>query len=128
MDRFKPSSKIVILTVPMLCFFCGSFVLFTICLVFVMLLPLFITALWSPTGKGLTSWLSFEMLNCVSVTFQCGILGQVWLLIVSITDLYHLFYFYRESPAYFEDQINGLDCELLIDPYPSGGILYTIIF
>ena len=32
------------------------------CLVFVMLL--FIDALWSPAGKGLTSWLSFVMSNC----------------------------------------------------------------
>ena len=36
-------------------------------LVFVMLLHLFITALWSPAGKGRTSWLSFVMLNCVFV-------------------------------------------------------------
>ena len=34
-------------------------------LVFVMLLRLFIAALWSPTGKGLTSSLFFVMLNFV---------------------------------------------------------------
>ena len=33
------------------------------CLVSVMLLRLFIAALWSPAGKGLTSWLSFMMFN-----------------------------------------------------------------
>ena len=32
-----------------------------LCLVFVMLLRLFIAALWSPEGKGLTSWLLFVM-------------------------------------------------------------------
>ena len=32
-----------------------------ICLVIVMLLRLFIAALWSPAGKGLTSWLLFMM-------------------------------------------------------------------
>ena len=32
-----------------------------LCLVFVMLLCLFIAALWSPAGKGLTSWLLFVM-------------------------------------------------------------------
>ena len=53
-------------------------------LVFVMLSRLFIVALWSPAGKGLTSWLSFVMFNCAFVTFPCGILGQVWYLIVSI--------------------------------------------
>ena len=30
---------------------------------------LFIDALWSPAGKGLTSWLSFVMPNCEFVTF-----------------------------------------------------------
>ena len=30
-NRFKPSSKIFILTVPRLCFFCGSFMLFLPC-------------------------------------------------------------------------------------------------
>ena len=29
---------------------------------------LLIDALWSPTGKGLTSWLSFVMSNCEFVT------------------------------------------------------------
>ena len=48
-----------------------------LCLVFVMLSRLFISALWSSAGKGLTSWLSFVMFNCVFVTFPCGILGQV---------------------------------------------------
>ena len=30
---------------------------------------LFIDALWSPAGKGLTSWISFVMSNCEVVTF-----------------------------------------------------------
>ena len=34
-----------------------------LCLVFVMLLSLLIAALWSPAGKGLTSWPSFVMFN-----------------------------------------------------------------
>ena len=39
---------------------------------------LFIDALWSSSGKGLTSWLSFVMSNCEVVTFplvswvRCG--------------------------------------------------------
>ena len=36
-----------------------------LCLVFVMLSHPFIAALWSPAGKGLTSWLLFVMFNCV---------------------------------------------------------------
>ena len=35
--------------------------LFDLCLVCVMLSRLFITALWSPEGKGLTAWLLFVM-------------------------------------------------------------------
>ena len=31
---------------------------------------LFIDALWSPAGKGLTSWLSFMISNCEVVTFR----------------------------------------------------------
>ena len=50
--------------------------LFYLYLVFVMLSRLYIAALWSPAGKGLTSWLLFVTCNCVFVTFPCGILGQ----------------------------------------------------
>ena len=60
-----------------------------LCFVFVMPSCLFIAALWSPAGKGLSSWLSF-----VFVTFQCGALGQVWYLKASILDLCLLTCFY----------------------------------
>ena len=59
-----------------------------LCIVFVMVSTrLFIAAFLSHFGKGLTPWLLFVMFNCVLVTFPCGILGQVWYLIVSIPDL-----------------------------------------
>ena len=51
---------------------------------------LFICALWSAAGKGLTSWLSF-----VLCYFPIGILGQVWYLIVSIPDRCTLTYIDR---------------------------------
>ena len=54
---------------------------------------LFICALWSPAGKGLTSWLSFVVSNCEFSHFSIGILDQVWYLIVSIPDLCTLTYF-----------------------------------
>ena len=66
-----------------------------LCLVFFMLSHLFIAALWSTAGKGLTSWLLFGMFNCVFVTFQRGFLCQVWYLIVLIPDLCRLSYFYN---------------------------------
>ena len=60
-----------------------------LCIVLVMPSRLLIAALWSsgPAGKGLTSWLLFVMFNFVFVTFPCGILNQVWYLIISIPDL-----------------------------------------
>ena len=57
-----------------------------LCLVFVMLSRLFIAALWSPAGKGLTSWPLFVLVNCDFVTFPCGIPGQVRYLIILIPD------------------------------------------
>ena len=60
---------------------------------------LFICALWSPAGKGLTSWLSFVVSNFEFVTFPCGILGQVWYFIVSIPDLCTLTYFHANQTS-----------------------------
>ena len=45
----------------MLIMFQGSDLLCYLCLVFVLLSCLLIAALWSPEGKGLTSWLLFVM-------------------------------------------------------------------
>ena len=42
-----------------------SFVLCLLCLC----VPPFICAMWSPAGKGLTSWLSFVVSHCEFVTF-----------------------------------------------------------
>ena len=52
-----------------------------------MRLRLIVDVLWSPTGKGLTSWLLFVVFSCVFVDFPCGILRQLWYLIVLIPDL-----------------------------------------
>ena len=40
-----------------------------------------------------TSWLLFVMSHCDFVTFPCGILGQVWYLIVLIPDFLQSFLF-----------------------------------
>ena len=91
---FKPSGKIFYCPfkggtsfVDILCFFYSVLCLLCLCEC------LFICALWSPAGKGLTSWLSFVVSICEFVTFPIGILGQVWYLIVSIPDLCTLTYF-----------------------------------
>ena len=71
--------------------------MFLFCLVFAMFCArLFICALWSPAGKGLTSWLSF-VVSSVSLSLSIGILGQVWYLIVSIPDLCTITYFYLDE-------------------------------
>ena len=57
------------------------------CLVFVMPLRASVY-LWSPAGKGLTSWLSFVVYNCEFVTFPL-----VSWVIVSIPDLSTFSYF-----------------------------------
>ena len=59
-------------------------------------------------GKGPTSLLLFVMFNCVFVTFPCGILGQVWYLIVLIPDLCRLSYFhmYKSVGVRFADFIS----------------------
>ena len=44
--------------------------LFVYCVLLFFRAHLFIHALWSPAGKGLTSWLSFVMSNCEVVTFS----------------------------------------------------------
>ena len=74
--------------------------------VFVMLCCLFIAALWSPIGKGLTPWLSFlfVVLLCFDA-FSLGVLGQMWYLIVSIPDLCFL--------TYIESKKVGKDQELI---------------
>ena len=65
-----------------------------LCLVFQMLSRMFIAALWSSAGKGLTSWplLGWWCLF-IFVTFPYGILCQVWYLIVPFPDLGRLSYF-----------------------------------
>ena len=55
-NMFKPPSNFL----ADWCFFCGSFLLFVrVSCVSVILFCVFLTALWSPAEKGLTSWLSF---------------------------------------------------------------------
>ena len=72
---------------------CGSFMFFSTCVLLCLCARLFICALWSPAGKGLTSWLSFVVSNCEFVTFPLVSCGQVWYLIVSIPDPCTLTYF-----------------------------------
>ena len=73
-----------------------------LCLVFPMLSRLFIAPLWSPAGKRLNFWLLlvmfivFLLLSLEVFSVRCGILGQVWYLIVSNPDLCRLLYFVKQ--------------------------------
>ena len=58
-----------------------------LCFVSVLFSCLFIPALLLPAGKWLTSLLLHIMFYCVLVTFPCSVLGQMWCLIVSISDI-----------------------------------------
>ena len=64
-----------------------------LCLVIVMLFASVHCCLVVICWERADLWLLFVMFDCVLVTFPCGILGQVWHLIVSIPDLCRLFYF-----------------------------------
>ena len=66
------------------------------------------------------------MFNCGFVTFPCGILGQVWYLIVSIPDICRLSYFDRSRAvklyglfAKKPDVTKFLSVKLKIFSYPS---------
>ena len=58
---FTDHSKAVLLLWIIYVYFCLVFVMLSFTSVF--------DALWSPAGKGLTSWLSFVMSNCKGVIF-----------------------------------------------------------
>ena len=71
-----------------LLYFCSVLCLLCLCA------RLFICALWSPAGKGLTSWLSLVVSNCEFVTFPLvSWVGCGTCMIVSTPDLCTLTYF-----------------------------------
>ena len=77
----SPPVKYFLLAVPRRCFFVNGFCY--LCFVFIMLFYLFIAALWSPAGKGLTSSLSCVWCFLLFLSLS-HVLGWVWDLIVSI--------------------------------------------
>ena len=59
----------LLLTVPRRYFFFVDYLCF-LCLVSIMLSGLFIAALWSPEGKGLTTWPLFVMFIVITLLFH----------------------------------------------------------
>ena len=52
--------------------------------------------------------LLFVMFSCDFVTFPCGVLGQVWYLIVSISDLYLLLTWLNKDILYLINETDEL--------------------
>ena len=65
---FKPYSKIFLLTVRSKAMLFFIIYLISVLFLFCFCVHMVFDALWSPAGKGLTSWLSFVMSNCEVVT------------------------------------------------------------
>ena len=83
--------------------------MFLFCLVFAMFCAcLFICPLWSPAGKGLTSWLSF-VVSSVSLSLSHWYPGSGVVLIVSIPDLCTITYFYCDSIKYICKTIENVN-------------------
>ena len=85
LNRFNPSSKIFLLTIPRRCYFCESFVFFVTCVshAFTSVHCCLVVTCWE--RAGLLALVGD--VYCVFVTFVCGDLGLVWYLIVSFPDL-----------------------------------------
>ena len=78
-----------------------------------MLSRLFLATLWSPEGKGLTSWLMYVCdVYCDCVTFPFGILGQVWFLIVLTPDFCCLSYFESHFVRNHEDRFCPVEAHI----------------
>ena len=80
--------------------------LWIIYVISVLFLYAFVGALWSPAGKGLTSWLSFVMSNCEVVTFplvswvRCGAWLYQFLMLPSfLLYFYHLVFVHTKFPS-----------------------------
>ena len=82
----SPPVEIFLLTVPRRCFFCGSFLLFMFCVchAFFSVHCSIVVTCWE---RAHPLALLCAMFYSVFVTFPCGVLGRVWYLIVSISDL-----------------------------------------
>ena len=65
----------------------------------------------------MTSWLSFVMFYFVFVTFSCGILGQVWYLIVSIPNLCHLSYSDINTHALLSRSTTDIYADMVVFPF-----------
>ena len=79
---------------------------------------LYNAALWSRSGKGLPSWLFLVMFIVLFFfTFPCGILGQVWYLIVSFPGLCNLSYFVKFTLFMFLIHVSSYVSDCILKHY-----------
>ena len=92
---FKGTTRFI---VPRRYFLCGSFVLFMACVchAFASVHCCLVVTYWLRANL----FVPFVMFNCIFVTLPCGILGQVWYVIVSIPDRCRLSYFTSSTWTY----------------------------
>ena len=96
---FKPSSKIFVLKVPRRYFFCGLFVGFFVSCVshaFATIHCCLVVTCWE--RADLLALLGY--VYCIFLNFPCGILAQVWYLIVLFLDLCCRSYFYSSNQIF----------------------------
>ena len=96
------------MTVPRLCFFCGSFFslfMFHDCLYYIVLSVQCSLVVNCWERADLLALLCV-MFPCDFVTFPYGVLGQVWFLIVSISDICLLPYFYKNMRQCLATYVN----------------------
>ena len=106
LNWFKTSSKYftdrskAVLLLWIFYVFCSVLCLLCLCT------RLFICALWSPAGKGLTSWLSFVVSNCKFITFplvswvRCGTWLYRFLIFAPLLTLIDNYYRYKQSSQF----------------------------
>ena len=103
-SKMLSAPVIFLLTVPRRCFFCGSFLLFVFR---VILSCMFHTALWSPAGKGLTSWFSCDVfLYFRHFLIWCSGLGLVH--VFDCMDPRHLSYTLLSKTVFEEGEPSSL--------------------
>ena len=118
---FKPSSKTFLLTVPRQYLFCGSFILFLYCVCYAFVRVCSLIPCGHLLGKvwplGIRLWCLIVILSLFH-----WYPGSVWFLIVSITDLCTLSYFFYM----FVDRIkeNGVCCLWTMKQTDKINILY----
>ena len=91
--------------------------MFKLCLVFFMLWRLFIAALWSPAGKGLTSWLLLVMfiVFCCFLMWYPGSVAVLDCIVFLIVAVFLTFTINLVFSISFTEKTSGSRCQQRIN-------------